>query len=79
MNRLAPFVIVVDDKSSMWGNVVRVFGPYPSRDAADLDLERVRGMYPQRAFIEITSMQPAEIAPAAPLKSKTKAAPLGWY
>lgn len=65
-------VIVVDDKSSMWGNVVRVHGPYPSREAALMDQARVSALYTHRAFVEVSELIPGEfIVPAAlPLKGK---------
>lgn len=59
---MTPHVIVVDDKSSMWGNVVRTHGPYPSRDAALADQGRVNALYPRRAFIEVSELIPGEFA-----------------
>lgn len=67
-------VIVVDDKSSMWGNEIRVFGPYPSRDAAGLDFQRINDLYPRRAFIVISTMGPGEFAAPAVLPLKGKVA-----
>lgn len=57
-----PHVIVIDDKSSMWGNIVRVFGPYPTRDAALMDKDRLSALYPRRAFIEVSPINPGHLA-----------------
>lgn len=69
-----PHVIVVDDKSSMWGNVIRVHGPYPSRHDAQMDQERVGALYPRRAFIEVSELKPGEFktTPAPPKKRSGK-------
>lgn len=69
---MTPHVIVVDDKSSMWGNVVRVFGPYPDRNTALLDKNRISYLYPRRAFIEVSELLPGEIPPPPAPKGKAR-------
>lgn len=70
---MIPHVIVVDDRSSMWGNVVRVHGPYPSRHDAQMDQARVSDLYPRRAFIEVSELKPGEftVRETAPPKKRS--------
>lgn len=75
---MIPHVIVVDDKSSMWGSAVRVFGPYPDRHAALMDKDRVSALYPRRAFIEVSELKPGEftVRETAPPKKYKNSSPI---
>lgn len=66
-------VIVIDDTSSMWGPVVRVFGPYPSRVEAGKDYARLNGIYPRKNFINCVDLTAGEVAPAPAPRPKMAA------
>lgn len=70
MTATTAHVIVVQDSSSMWGDVMRVVGPYPTKYEASLDLGRVGEMYPHRRHIGVSEIIPGVIAPAPKPKGK---------
>lgn len=68
----APHVIVVDDTSDMFGNVLRVHGPYPDKHAATMDRERVSSLYPRKVFCIVSPLLADVVLPppAPPRKAK---------
>lgn len=51
------WVNVLDDHSSMWGAAVKVFGPYSSREEAQMDHERIRATVHKVGFLTASKME----------------------